>query len=149
MALVAQEIAHWPHHQMAVVGSSLGGFYASWVAQQTGCPAVLLNPAVNPARDLERYIGEQTPWHNEAERFYFDPDFIGELHALDVRNAPCTPHLGPQMAVIAQGDEVLDWREMVARYPQAQLHLLEGSDHALSHFSEHIDAVVQFLQFKT
>lgn len=143
MALVAQEIAHWPHHQMAVVGSSLGGFYASWVAQHTGCPAVLLNPAVNPARDLARYIGEQTHWHNEAERFYFDPDFIGELHALDVRNAP---FLGRQMAIVAQGDEVLDWREMVARYPQAKLSLLEGGDHALSNFPVHIDAVVQFLQ---
>ena len=143
MALVAQGIADWPRSQMAVVGSSLGGFYASWVAQQTGCPAVLLNPAVHPARDLERYIGEQTAWHNEAERFYFDPCFIGELNALDVRKHPPANN---QMAIVAQGDEVLDWREMVARYPQAQLHLLDGGDHALSDFSDHIEAIVEFLQ---
>ena len=143
MALVAQGIADWPHSQMAVVGSSLGGFYASWVAQQTGCPAVLLNPAVHPARDLERYIGEQTAWHNEAERFYFDPCFIGELNALDVRKHPPANN---QMAIVAQGDEVLDWREMVARYPQAQLHLLDGGDHALSDFPDHIEAIVEFLQ---
>lgn len=143
MALVAQGIADWPHSQMAVVGSSLGGFYASWVAQQTGCPAVLLNPAVHPARDLERYIGEQTAWHNEAERFYFDPCFIGELNALDVRKHPPA---NTQMAIVAQGDEVLDWREMVARYPQAQLHLLDGGDHALSDFPDHIEAIVEFLQ---
>ncbi|MBY0453639.1 MAG: esterase [Burkholderiaceae bacterium] len=143
MALVAQGIADWPHSQMAVVGSSLGGFYASWVAQQTGCPAVLLNPAVHPARDLERYIGEQTAWHNEAERFYFDPCFIGELNALDVREHPPANN---QMAIVAQGDEVLDWREMVARYPQAQLHLLDGGDHALSDFPDHIEAIVEFLQ---
>jgi hypothetical protein len=57
---VMQGIAGWPRASMAVIGSSLGGFYATWVAQQTGCPAVLLNPAVDPARDLAAYIGEQT-----------------------------------------------------------------------------------------
>ena len=63
MALVKQGIAAWPRDSMAVVGSSLGGFYATWVAETTGCKAVLLNPAANPARDLAKYIGEQTSWH--------------------------------------------------------------------------------------
>ncbi|NMM81890.1 esterase [Acidovorax sp. SRB_14] len=143
MDLVSAGIAGWPHAHMAVVGSSLGGFYASWVAQQTGCPSVLLNPAVDPARDLARHIGDQTAWHDPAERFYFDPAFIGELRALDVRDQAAT---GPQLAVVAKGDELLDWREMVARYPQAQLLLLEGGDHALSDFAEHIARVAQFLQ---
>ena len=49
---------------MAVIGSSLGGFYATVVAERTGCRAVLLNPAVHPARDLAGYIGEQTAWHD-------------------------------------------------------------------------------------
>ena len=52
MELVAQGTAAWPGGSMAVVGSSLGGFYASWVAQQRACPSVMLNPAVHPARDL-------------------------------------------------------------------------------------------------
>ena len=83
MDLVMQGIAGWPRESMAVVGSSLGGFYASWVAQQTGCPAVLLNPAVYPARDLTQYIGEQTSWHNPEDHFFFKPEFIEELRALD------------------------------------------------------------------
>ena len=74
MDLVAQGIATWPRATMAVVGSSLGGFYASWVARHTGCPSVLLNPAVHPARDLARHIGEQTAWHDPAERFFFLPE---------------------------------------------------------------------------
>jgi predicted esterase YcpF (UPF0227 family) len=61
---------------MAVIGSSLGGFYATWVAQQTGCPAVLLNPAVDPARDLAAYIGEQTQFHTPEEHFFFEPACI-------------------------------------------------------------------------
>jgi len=128
---------------MAVVGSSLGGYYASWVAQQAACPSVLLNPAVNPARDLARHIGDQTSWHDPAEHFYFAPEFVDELRALAVHDQPPG---GPELAIIAKGDEVLDWREMVARYPQAQLRLLENGDHGLSDFADHLDTVAQFLQ---
>jgi predicted esterase YcpF (UPF0227 family) len=142
MDLVAQGIAHWPGAAMGVVGSSLGGFYASWVAQHKGCRSVLLNPAVHPARDLERYIGEQTAWHDPAERFYFKPDYIDELRALDISGqAPAAP----EMAIIAKGDEVLDWREMVARYPHAQQVVQEGGEHALANFSDYLPRVAAFL----
>lgn len=143
MALVSAGIADWPRTTMAVVGSSLGGYYATWVAQHTGCPSVLLNPATHPAQSLERYIGEQSSWHDPAEHFFFAPHFIDELRALDVSAHPA-PHR--QLAVVAKGDEVLDWRDMVARYPQAQLRLLEGGDHALSDFDQHLPAIVEFLQ---
>ena len=143
MALVADGIAPWPRSRMAVIGSSLGGFYASWVAQQAHCPSVLLNPAVDPARDLARYIGEQTAWHNPQERFFFLPEYVDELQALDQRGLDPG---GPELAIIAKGDEVLDWREMVARYPQAQLTLLEGGDHALSDFPAHLETIARFLQ---
>ncbi len=143
MALVAQGITAWPRDRMAVVGSSLGGFYASWVARYAGCPSVLLNPAVDPARDLARYIGEQTAWHDPAERFFFRPEYIAELQALAQEHPQPA---GREMAIIAKGDELLDWQEMVARYPTAQLMLLEGGDHALSGFEEHLPAAVQFLQ---
>ena len=68
---------------------------------------------------------------------------LQELRALDLRGQPPA---GPELAIIAKGDEVLDWREMVARYPQAQLRLLEGGDHALSDFDTHLDAIVDFLE---
>jgi len=141
MELVAEGLARWPRTRMAVVGSSLGGFYASWVAQQARCPSVLLNPAVDPARDLERYIGEQTAWHDPQERFFFQPEFIDELRALDVRDqAP----VGPELLMAAQGDELLDWREMVARYPEAHQRVLPGGDHALSNFPDLVDEVLDF-----
>ena len=137
-------IADWPRDSMAVMGSSLGGFYATWVATHTGCPAVLLNPAVNPARDLQKYIGEQTAWHNPQDHFFFRPEFINELRTLE---CPGQPHPEQVFAIIAKGDEVLDWREMVGRYPGAQIRLLEGGDHALSDFgTAHIDAVFDFLR---
>ena len=142
MERVRSGMADWPQQRMAVVGSSLGGYYASWVAQQMRCPSVLFNPAVNPARDLAHYIGEQTQWHAPDEHFYFAPEFVDELRALDVRDQPPA---APQLAIIAKGDEVLDWREMVARYPQAHLRLLEGGDHGLSDFSSHLPPITEFL----
>lgn len=140
--LLRHGIADWPWATMAVVGSSLGGFYATWVAEHTGCKAVLLNPTVDPARDLARYISEQTSWQNPQERFYFEPAFIGELQTLTLRNQPPPERY---RALIAKGDEVLDWREMAARYASAQPTLLEGGDQALSDFDTHIDGVFRFL----
>ena len=143
IALIRQGTANWPREGMAVVGSSLGGFYATLVALDTGCRAVLLNPAVNPARDLAKYIGEQTAWHNPEERFYFRPEYVDELRDLA---GGTLPHPERVMAVISKGDEVLDWREMVGRYPGVNLKLLEGSDHAISDFDDHIDEVFAHLQ---
>ncbi len=142
MTLVMQGIADWPRDRMAVIGSSLGGFYATWVAEQTGCRVALLNPAVEPARDLAKYIGEQTSWHDPEDRFFFRPEFIGELQTL---YCPTLTRPERYYALIAKGDEVLDWREMTGRYPGSHLRLLEGSDHALSEFAEYLDEVLAFL----
>ena len=143
IALLRAGIAGWPRERMAAVGSSLGGFYATWVAEETGCKAVLLNPAIDPARDLARHIGEQTAWHDPGEHFFFAPEYVDELRAL-ARGPLARPER--YFAVIAKGDEVLDWREMTGRYPGAKIKLLEGGDHALSDFDQHIDDVVTFLE---
>ena len=143
MEKVRQGIAGWPRDSMAVMGSSLGGFYATQVAETCGCKAVLLNPAVNPARDLAKYIGEQTAWHDPNERFFFEPRFVDELRAL-----AHGPVARPEnyFALIAKGDEVLDWREMAGRYPGAQIRLLEGGDHAISDFARHLPELMDFLE---
>lgn len=145
-ALIATDVADWPAGQWAVVGSSLGGFYATWAAERLGAQrAVVLNPAVDPARDLAAHIGEQSQWHQPEERFFFRPEYVDELRAL---------HVGPlhqperYLAIIAQGDELLDWREMSARYAGAHQHVIEGSDHALSDFAQHLDTVLDFLQLR-
>lgn len=142
MALVMQGISNWPRASMAVIGSSLGGFYATAVAERTGCKAVLLNPAVYPARDLEKYVGEQSSWHDPQEHFFFQPAFVQELREL---TGSALKHPANYLAVIAKGDELLDWQEMVGRYPGARIKLLEGGDHALSDFDDHLDEIFAFL----
>ncbi len=140
--LIEAGTASWPTGTTAVIGSSLGGFYATVLAERRGCRAVLLNPAVNPARDLANHIGETTAWHSD-ERFFFEPRFVDELRAM-------TPAAITQpqryFAVIAKGDEVLDWREMSARYAGAAGTLLEAGDHALGDYeSAHLPGVLAFL----
>jgi predicted esterase YcpF (UPF0227 family) len=142
--LVERGIAGWPPDGMAAVGSSLGGYYATWVAERTGCPAVLLNPAVHPARDLAQHIGEQTGFHDPDDHFFFRVEFVGELQRLAV--AVTRPER--YLAIVAKGDEVLDWREMVERYRGAHLKLLDGGDHALSDFDDHLRDVVRFLHLQ-
>ena len=142
MALLEAGVADWPAQSMAVIGSSLGGFYATALAERCGCRAVLLNPAVDPARDLARYIGEQTTWQNPGEHFFFEARFVDELRALRAGPLTIAQHY---LAIVAKGDEVLDWREMAARYAGAHLHLLEGGDHALSDFDAHLPAILEFL----
>lgn len=142
MALVDVLIRDWPRDTMAVMGSSLGGFYATWVAQRTGARTALLNPAVDPARDLANHIGEQTCWQDPDEHFFFRREFVDELRELD---AGALAHPERLMAVIAKGDEVLDWREMHARYQGCRIKLLEGSDHGLADFDDHLDELAEFL----
>ena len=142
MALVMQGIADWPRERMGVMGSSLGGFYATHVAVETGCRAVVVNPAVHAARDLARHIGEQVAWHDPSQRFFFEPRYVDELRALE--HGPL-PHPERLLAVIAKGDEVLDWREMAGRYPGSPIRLLEGGDHGLTDFEPHLDEVLAFL----
>lgn len=132
----------WPWSSMAIVGSSLGGFYATWLAERRACRAVLINPAVDPARDLARHIGEQSSWHDPAERFFFEPYFVDELRALEVG---ALLHPERLLAVIATGDEVLDWREMHSRYATCHLRIVQGSDHALSDFEQHLPAILTHL----
>jgi hypothetical protein len=142
MKMVMDHIAAWPRDRMGVIGSSLGGFYATCVAQAMDCRAVVLNPAVHPARDLANHIGEQTAWHDPGEHFYFEPRYVDELRALEP--GPLR-HPEKFFAVIAKGDELLDWREMTERYAGCRMKLLEGGDHALSDFGEHIAEVFDFL----
>jgi uncharacterized protein len=143
LMLLREGIAAWPAQTSAVLGSSLGGFYATVMAEATGWPAVLINPAVDPARDLRAYVGELSAFHAPEEHFFFRGEYVDELRAMTPG-----PITRPEryFAIIAKGDEVLDWHEMSARYPGAEQHLLEGSDHAVSDFDEQLPHLLKFLQ---
>lgn len=139
--ILLKGVADWPVKRMAIVGSSLGGFYATVLAERLGCQAALINPAVDPARDLAKHIGETTAWHSE-ERFFFLPEYVDQLRQMTPAELADPSHY---FAIIATGDEVLDWREMSARYRGGHLRIVEGSDHALSDFDTHLPHLLHFL----
>jgi predicted esterase YcpF (UPF0227 family) len=144
--LCAELLADTPGEDLALIGSSLGGFYATYLAHTRGARAALLNPAVDPARDLRAHIGEHTVWHDPTLRFTFSAQHVDELHTLEVGDLR-QPVPDPQryFVIIAQGDEVLDWREMAARYRGAYCTVLPGGDHALSDYAErHLDPVLRW-----
>ncbi len=143
LALIDSGTAAWPTARSLVLGSSLGGFYATVLAQRRGWPSVVMNPAVDPARDLAAYIGEQTAFHSPEEHFYFRAAYVDELRAM---TPAALAHPADILAIIAKGDEVLDWREMAGRYAGAKMRLIEGSDHALSDFEDHLPAILEFIQ---
>lgn len=143
MREVLAHVAAWPCEKTGVVGSSLGGFYALVVAERLGpaCRAVLLNPAVHPARDLAGYVGELQAWHSD-ECFEFRAEDVATLRELGPEKLTAPERY---FAVIAKGDEVLNWREMTAHVEPSRVKLLEGGDHALSDFDDHLPDILVFL----
>jgi predicted esterase YcpF (UPF0227 family) len=136
-----------PHspHDLTLIGSSLGGYYATWLAEQLGCRAVLLNPAVHADRDLATQVGEHSTYHGE-EPFVFLPEYVDELADIKV-SAISRPER--YFLVAATGDEVLDWREMRDHYPGAKHRIIQGSDHSISDFAQWMPEVLRFAGIDT
>ena len=145
IGLIDKLTAQWPAASSAVMGSSLGGFYASFIAQQRGWPSVVVNPAVAAHRHGHRLVGEHTMWHNPTQTMHFLPSYVDELEALalDAADVPANT-----MAIVAKGDEVLDWHEMAGHYQHAQLHLLAKGDHGLSDFEPWMEPIADFLHLR-
>lgn len=140
MALVWTLTERYPAGQLSVIGSSLGGFYATWLAERLGCRAALLNPAVDPLNNLEKHVGVTTEYHSDKP-FEFKREYIDELRELQVDRITRPERY---FLLAATGDEVLDYRDMVARYDGARQHVIDGSDHAISEFAQHVDEVLDF-----
>ena len=138
LALLLAE-RHAPDN-LSIIGSSLGGFYATWLAERLGVRAVLLNPSVNPLRNLQHHVGVTTAWHSD-QPFEFRREYIDELAALRVERITRPERY---FLLAATGDEVLDYRDMVAHYAGAKQHVIEGSDHAIPEFPQYVDEVLAF-----
>jgi predicted esterase YcpF (UPF0227 family) len=125
---------------LTLVGSSLGGFYATLAAERLGCRAALLNPAVHPHAHFERYLGPQRNLYT-GEEFELTRGHIDELRALDL--AAITR---PQRywLFVETGDVVLDYRDAVAFYKGALHTIVRGGDHTLVSFPEHVPELVEW-----
>jgi predicted esterase YcpF (UPF0227 family) len=125
---------------LALIGSSLGGYYATWVAERLACRAVVLNPAIAPARDLEAHLGRQ-PVFFSGDEIDFRPEHLQELREIDT---PSITRPERYFLVAATGDALIDYRTMTNKYRGARQRVIAGSDHELSDFAQYIDEVLAF-----
>jgi predicted esterase YcpF (UPF0227 family) len=127
------------HPGAALIGSSLGGFYATWLAERYALRAALVNPAVRPYALLNGYLGPQKNLYTGAE-YELTPQHIEELKRFEV--AAVTPER--YFLVTRSGDEVLDYREGVEKYRGARQWVIPGGDHGFGDFANYLDAVLEF-----
>jgi uncharacterized protein len=141
-AKVMELFVHHIHIQPGdtLIGSSLGGFYASVLAEQFSCKAVLLNPVVHASRDLAKKIGRNKNYHDGSE-FMFTQEHVDELRGLEF-GAISFPER--YCLIAAKGDEVLNWQDMTKFYSGAKQIVLPTSNHAISDFANYIDQVAAF-----
>jgi hypothetical protein len=129
-----------PDRSLTFVGSSLGGFYATALAERLGARAALVNPAIRPYDDLAAWIGPQTNLHT-GETFVVTEAHFAQLRSLAV---PGITRPERYFLLVQSGDEVLDWREAVAFYGGAFQHVEGGGDHAFQGFAPRIPAILRF-----
>ena len=141
IALALDLVGHADPVQLTLFGSSLGGYYARYLAERLGCRAVMLNPALRAFEKLAGHVGPQTAYHDPAESFEFKPEYLDELKQLHV---PAVTRPERYFLVAATGDELLDWREMAAAFPGARHKVIQGSDHGLSDFADYMDETLAF-----
>lgn len=140
IAILRQAIETCLPEQVGLVGSSMGGFYGTCMAEQYDLPLVLINPAVRPYELLKDYLGEN---HNiyTGEKYIFTEEHIRQLQALDV-----DPITRPEryLLLTQTGDEVLDYRQGVEKYAGCRQIVEPGGSHGFDHFEQHIATIFAF-----
>jgi predicted esterase YcpF (UPF0227 family) len=131
-----------PAARITLVGSSLGGYYATWLAQKHGVRAVLVNPAIAPHEGLRAYLGTQRNLYT-GESYELTEQHLLELGALFVEQPT---RMERYYLMVTTGDEVLDYREAVAKYAGAKQLVVQGSDHGFADFERYLDSLLSFAE---
>jgi predicted esterase YcpF (UPF0227 family) len=139
VTVIEAGLARAPKGPVTLVGSSLGGFYATWFAEKHGLKAVLINPAIHPHRDLHVFLGVQQNLHT-GEKYELTEAHVAQWAQLFVPVITPTRYL----LLVETGDEVLDYREAVGKYAGAKQVVVPGGDHTLQSFPDHIPLILEF-----
>jgi uncharacterized protein len=140
IAMVEAELTRSRPAAVTLVGSSLGGFYATYLAEKHGWKAVLVNPAVHAHLLLRNALGPQTNWH-DGGNWELTEAHLAELAALD---APAITQPERYLLLAQTGDEVLDYRDAVAYYAGATQIIEDGGDHGFAGFERHFQTILDF-----
>jgi hypothetical protein len=126
--------------ELTLIGSSLGGFYATWLAEKYGARAALINPAIRPHEDLRPFLGRQRNLYT-GEEYEVTPAHFEELAAIKV---PRITRPERYFLLVRTGDELLDWREAAAFYAGAHQYVAGGGDHGWTDFGAEVASVLRF-----
>lgn len=140
IAVLERELHRSTLGAITMVGSSLGGYYSTWLAEKYGVRAVLVNPAITPHEGLQAYLGPQKNLYT-GDSYLLTQTHLDEMAALFV---PRPTRLSRYYLMVTTGDEVLDYRDAVAKYTGAKQLVVQGSDHGFADFERHLDGVLSF-----
>ena len=138
---LSELIQSLPEDRLGLIGSSLGGYYATFLAESFNLPAVLINPAVGPLEFWESHLGEHKNYYSDHVH-EVTPRYIEELRALER-----TPLQYPEnfMVMVQTGDETLDYRTAVSKFSDSRLVIRENGDHSYQGYDRELPAIEAFL----
>jgi uncharacterized protein len=126
---------------LGLVGSSMGGFYATWLAEKYDLRAVLVNPVVDPWLGRDYLLGDQENYHT-GEIHRIEQTHLDQLQQYNVIKLKTPARF---MVLIQRGDEVLDYRLAVNKYADSEVHLEDYGDHSFTGYQNHLPNIVKFL----
>lgn len=128
--------------RVGLVGSSMGGFYGTVIAERCGLPLVLVNPAVRPHELLRYFLGENQNIYT-GEKYIFTEEHLQQLQQMDVE-----PVTRPEryLLLTQTGDELLDYRQGVKKYAGCRQIVEAGGSHGFDHFEQHLATIFSFFQ---
>ncbi|MGA1761947.1 MAG: YqiA/YcfP family alpha/beta fold hydrolase [Gammaproteobacteria bacterium] len=132
------------YNPVAFVGSSLGGFYASFYARKFEAIDILLNPAVLPAKGMKVYLGKNTNY-STGEEFELTNADIDHLANMEKNIGSVKLSCNRSMVVVETGDELLDYKNAVDFYAGAQIRVIKGGSHSLDSFEDQLDKISSFI----
>ena len=147
---IVKNIMGQQYQQIILVGSSLGGFYTTFIMQNfEGAEqllSILINPSVKPFRDLESAINSEKKWELEALNIKpFTRDHHLEIQKLEKTVGTTLRFPDNILLVAAKGDELLSWEEMSSFYKGCQQYIVDGSDHGMTDFPKHWKSIKGFI----
>lgn len=140
-----QVLIHKLDQPIGLIGSSMGGYYATWLGEEYDLRSVLINPAVRPYDFMTEYLGENANYHT-GERYILEQHHIDAVRALDVTSIKTPKNI---WVLLQTGDEVLDYHQAETKYAQCSLTIEQGGDHSFQHYERHLPAIIDFLQLES
>ena len=127
---------------VGLIGSSMGGYYATWLGEKYGLKSVLINPSVRPYEFMEEYLGENANYHT-GERYTLEPRHVAMARGLEVTTLKNPKNY---WVLLQTGDEVLDYHQAEIKYADCQLTIEQGGDHSFQNYERYLPDILDFLQ---